>query len=447
MRKHLATAALFAACTGLVAPVSAQEKNADKQDRAKNQAVEFVQLMTGERYEQASAYFGGEMAEVMDADKLRQVWLSLQTKYGQFQQLGPPQVFATEPYVNVVFEGVWAKQRLRIRVVIDEGGWVSGLWFEPAEPPPYKPPKYAKKKRFTEEEVTIGQQPWALPGTLTLPKAKGKLPAVVLVHGSGPKDRDELVGGCRPFRDLAWGLAGRKIAVLRYDKRTFVHRQAVIDSPQQDTLEAEVIDDALAALELLRNRPPIDGKRLYVLGHSLGGMCAPDIAKRDGKLAGVIMLAPPARDIETLLAEQFDYQAAVQGIKGRDHPAMKDAFKGLDAVVKHELEPDEVFMGARARYWYHFMERDGQVVVDLAKSLTCPILLLQGGRDCQITTTDFDIWKEALADRPKATLKLFDNLNHLFVSGTEPSTGAEYFQPGHVNREVIDTIADWIGGE
>jgi dienelactone hydrolase len=419
-------------------PTWAQKDKTDLEAHAVKQAGEFVRLMTTAQYDCAAGYFGGQMAEVMDAKKLKIIWESLADKYGPFQECGPPEVSHGERFTNVAYEGVWANERLRIRVVIDEGGWVGGLWFEPAKPPPYKEPKYVNRKKFTEQDVTIGKAPWALPGTLSLPKAKSKVPGVVLVHGSGPNDRDELVGACRPFRDLAWGLANQNIAVLRYDKRTFTHGKKMIECPDQDTLEAEVIDDAIAAIELLRARPEVNGKKVYLLGHSLGGMCTPEIALRDGKLAGAIMMAAPARDTETIVAEQFKFQASIAGTKPDELIAK------LQALAERKVDPDEGFLGARARYWYHVMGRDGQAVVDKAKTLTCRVLLLQGANDCQITRADYDVWSSAMKDMPNARLEWLDGLNHLFVAVAEPSTGAEYFEPGHVDRRVIDMIAKWI---
>src|SRR5205823_4382224 len=111
-----------------------------------------------------------------------------------------------------------------------------------------------------------------LPGTLTAPKQGGTFAAVVLVHGSGPNDKDETFGPNKPFRDLAWGLAARGIAVLRYDKRSKIH-------PEQFrgnfTVKEETVDDALAAVNLLHKASRINPKRIYVLGHSLGGMLIP----------------------------------------------------------------------------------------------------------------------------------------------------------------------------
>ncbi|MBO2517903.1 MAG: hypothetical protein CW338_11660 [Clostridiales bacterium] len=116
----------------------------------------------------------------------------------------------------------------------------------------------------------------ALPGTLTLPAGEGPFPAVILVHGSGPSDRDESIGALKPFRDLAQGLAERGIAVYRYDKRTWVYPvQCAADHGV--TLMDETADDAAAAVRLLAEQEAVDPERVFVLGHSLGATAVPAV--------------------------------------------------------------------------------------------------------------------------------------------------------------------------
>src|SRR4051794_36392117 len=146
------------------------------------------------------------------------------------------------------------------------------------------------QNHFTEEPVVVGSGEWALPGTLTLPTGTGPFPAVVLVHGSGPHDRDETIGPNKPFRDLAWGLATRGIAVLRYEKRTKEHGAKFVKENTY-TLRSEVIDDVRAAVALLRSHRSVDPKRIFVAGHSQGAVAAPRVAELEPGLGGVILLA------------------------------------------------------------------------------------------------------------------------------------------------------------
>ena len=101
----------------------------------------------------------------------------------------------------------------------DAAGKIAGFSMRPP-PAAYVPPSYVDPSKFTEEEVSFGTAPWILPGTLAMPVGAGPFPAVILVHGSGPNDRDETLGPNKPFKDIALGLASRGIAVLRYEKRT-----------------------------------------------------------------------------------------------------------------------------------------------------------------------------------------------------------------------------------
>jgi uncharacterized protein len=149
-----------------------------------------------------------------------------------------------------------------------------------------------------EEAVSVG--PFALPATRASPAAGSPpFPAALLVGGSGPNDRDETMANAKPFRDLANGLADRGIATLRYDKRPFVHPELWRD-PANATIENEVLTGAVAALELLRQRPEVDERRLFVVGHSLGALFTPEIAQRGGGVAGLVLLAAPgARSSES----------------------------------------------------------------------------------------------------------------------------------------------------
>jgi dienelactone hydrolase len=113
---------------------------------------------------------------------------------------------------------------------------------------------------------------------------------VALVHGSGPNDRDETVGGTKVFKDLAEGLASRGIVVLRYEKRTKQYGARMANMPRY-TVQDEAVDDAAKAAAMLQTQPQVDPRRVFVLGHSLGGYIAPRIAEEEGKLAGLILLA------------------------------------------------------------------------------------------------------------------------------------------------------------
>jgi pimeloyl-ACP methyl ester carboxylesterase len=261
---------------------------------------------------------------------------------------------------------------------------------------------------------------------------------VVLVHGSGPNDRDESVGAEKPFRDLAWGLASRGIAVLRYEKRTRQHGSKLA-AVKDFTVQQETVDDALAAADLLRHTQGIDPKRVFVLGHSLGAMMAPRIGQRDPRLAGLIVMAGATRPLEDIILEQVSYLAGADGTVSDAEKGQIESLRAEVAKVK-ALKPGDagVALGAPASYW---LDLRGYDPAAAAKSLKQPLLILQGGRDYQVTPDSLEAWRKAV---PGATFKTYPKLNHLFIEGEGKSLPQEYEKPGHVAEEVIADLAAWI---
>lgn len=302
-------------------------------------------------------------------------------------------------------------------------------------------PPYADPTRFREEAVTVGAGEWALPGTLTRPRGGGPAPGVVLVHGSGPGDRDETVGPNRPFRDLAWGLASRGIAVLRYDKRTRVHAARMAQLPTL-TVKDETIDDALAAVALLRQTPGVDPRHIFVIGHSLGATLAPRIAAADPQLAGIVLLAGGTRKMEEMLVQQADYLTSVDSSIAPRLAPLREGAARIRALTPADSARPGFILGAPAAYWLDLRAYD---ILATARAIATPMLVLQGERDYQATREDFEALQRGLAQRPDVRFRLFPALNHLFIAGEGRSMPAEYAQPGIVAEEVVTTIAGWIG--
>src|SRR2546428_196681 len=150
--------------------------------------------------------------------------------------------------------------------------------------------------------------------SLNAQAGRGPVRGIVLVPGSGPLDRDETIGPTRPFRDLASGLASRGVAVLRYDKRTLVHARRLAAKRDTLTLHDETVADAVEAVRLLRRSRGVDGGRVFVLGHSLGGVALPRIAALEPGIAGFVMLATPSRPLQDVYREQMAYLFGLDGV-------------------------------------------------------------------------------------------------------------------------------------
>jgi uncharacterized protein len=405
-------------------------------------AKKALDLLMAEKYPELRAMFNERLSAALTEQAFRQ-------QVGpQIKALGQPQGFADPKVQNVgevqtvVFPGKFASGYFNFLISIDSQDKIAGLFLQPGEAAAqanekgaaeWTPPSYSDPAAFSDRNVVVTTGQYSLPGTLSVPVTPGKHPGLVLVQGSGPQDRDESGFAYKPFRDLAEGLASRGVVVLRYDKRTFVYRSPEI--AKGITVNEETVDDALSSLKLLRSQKEVDGTKLFVLGHSLGGYLVPRITQRDGRLAGAVILAGNARPLEDVILEQNKYFGATGGTL--------EAVERTVSAVKNLTTADAgaSFFGVPGTY---FLDLKGYDAPAQASGLKCRLLVLQGGRDFQVTMTDFRLWQTALARDREATLRSYPSLNHFFVAGTGRSTPQEYRTPGHVALEVITEISNWI---
>ena len=398
------------------------------------------QLVDGD-FTAAVECFDETMKKVLPPNKLRSAWAGQVGQLGGLQQLSIARVEKAGPYSAVFVTCQFEKASFDVKAVFNKQAQIAGLFFVPTLP------DYVKQDTFQETEVTIGKGVWKLPATLSMPKGEGKFPAVLLVHGSGPQDRDETIGPNKPFRDIAWGVASRRIAVLRYDKRTHAHKVLAAVTAGTMTVREEAIDDALAAVRALRGMEGIDASRVFVLGHSMGGMLLPRIATRDEAIAGLIFLAGNSRPLTDLMIEQTDYLLSLDGdMPERQRAQLLTLKKNATRVKQRDFDkrtPASELPGGAAAYWLDLQDYDP---LQVAAQLPQPMLILQGERDYQVTLADFDGWKRGLKAKQNAVFKRYPKLNHLFIAGSSKSTPAEYALPGHVDRQIIEDLVEWIRG-
>jgi dienelactone hydrolase len=302
--------------------------------------------------------------------------------------------------------------------------------------------------RCPEESVIVKGGGPPLGGTLTLPAAgETPWPACVLLHGSGPQDRDATLGPNKILQQLAQGLAARGVASLRYDKRTWVlnrQERRGREYGRDITLREEVLDDALAACRLLREDPRLDGERLVIVGHSLGAGAAPTVARElaeaGAPVAGLVLLAPPGRDLLTITLDQYGYLNARGMVSAEQLGTYQEQ---AQRYREGSVGEDDLILFARSRYW------DSVVFWrpwEDYRAQPAPALILFGERDYQITAPDRPAWERALAEspRPGGELAVLPGLNHLFLRGEGEPGPTEYGLPGALAPELLDRIADWI---
>lgn len=304
-----------------------------------------------------------------------------------------------------------------------------------------------------KEKVIIGENThYPLNGLLTLPDYIEKpVPAVVFVHGSGSSNMDEKIGKVTPFKDMAEGLAKYGIASIRYDKRSFVHGFKMIRNKKNPiTVKEETIEDAIFATEILRKDPRIDSEKIFIIGHSMGGMLAPRIDAEGGNYKGLILMAGTPRKLEEILIEQSEEALSV--MKGlarklveKQIDKLRRTFDGMYELTDEEAKKKKVGGGTTL---YYFKEMGEHAVSDYLTNSQKPMLIMQGDKDFQAKADkDFAAYQQIIGDRPNVTFKLYKNLNHVFVPAIYADitqAKKEYSVEQHIGEVVIGDIANWI---
>lgn len=300
-------------------------------------------------------------------------------------------------------------------------------------PPDYSAPPGAP---YRAEEVRVPTPGgFSLAGTLTMPlQRRGRVPAAVLISGSGLQDRDSRIPGVegyRPFRQIADALARRGIAVLRLDDRG----AGTSGGDPSRATSADFADDVRAALAYLRTRPEIEGKKLAVVGHSEGGIIAPMVAVDDPGVAAVVLMAAPSwTGVRT-----SDYQLReAWKAMGLNEEEMKAKAAANDPIREQMADANPWL-----RFWLDYDP------LPTARRLRVPVLVLQGSTDRQVPAEQAAELAAAIraGGDEDVTVRVFPDLDHLFLHDPVGTAGlAEYaaLPSKEVPAEVLTTLGDWL---
>jgi hypothetical protein len=369
-----------------------------------------------------------------------------------------------------VLEGTWSQgaQKLPLTFHRLEQAFALRRPQLPQGPFPYE----SREVTFRSEAGNV-----RLAGTLVLPEGKGPFPAVALVSGSGPQDRDESLMSHKPFLVLADALARRGIASLRWDDRGAAASEGDHFGSTVDDFAA----DARAAVAFLRSRPEVDRNAIGIVGHSEGGLIAPIVAaaeKSDKSVAFLVLLAPPGEPLRPLLLRQIRALYRLQGVS----PALLDRAlaaqsEDLDLIADPAVTVDRLQEILRERAtlrrtrftdeeraqlridaaaiergietaktaWFRSLVRQDPAVY--LRQVKIPVLALFGEKDLQVDAqVNAKAVRSALAaaGNPSGEVRILPGLNHLFQHAKtggfeEYATIEETFA-----LEALATIGDWV---
>ena len=300
----------------------------------------------------------------------------------------------------------------------------------------------------SEMDITVKTDTFSLPGTLVMPENKAqKVTCVVFVHGSGPCDRDETIGPNKIFKEIADSLAAKGIASIRYDKRTFIYKDKFVPQGCEPDYYFETVDDAVSAVNLAKSIDGIDGDRIFIIGHSLGAMLAPEIAKKAGNIAGLIMLAPPSQKLLDLMISQCDFLSKFYtGLGASEAVKMVEQMKSAAENGKKLGSADyDEKIGLPAGLTESYIKADNDYdAVSVAKSVNTEMFLVFGMRDYQVPYTNYMIWLKSLASKSNVKVKMYFGVNHIMREGSGELSPLEYNEKKGISPAVLNDIVSFI---
>lgn len=307
--------------------------------------------------------------------------------------------------------------------------------------------------RAGDQSVRIQGNGFVLAATLSQPGGsppadrEGRFPAIVLVGGSGPTDRDETVAGIPIFGQLAGALADAGFYVLRYDKRGVGQSGGRLDGASL----GDFADDALAAVEFLKDREDVDDDRIALFGHSEGAWVALVAGSRENDLAALILAAAPASTGGELVLEQQRYLLSKMELSPEDAQARMQLQRRIQAAVlgtgSWEGIPEALRRQADTAWFRSFLAfSPGDVMEDVEQ----PILILQGEIDRQVPANHADRLEELAkqeGDMPAelVEMEVIDGANHLMVQA-ETGDLSEYSQlkGSSIDPRVAEATVEWL---
>jgi pimeloyl-ACP methyl ester carboxylesterase len=336
-----------------------------------------------------------------------------------------------------------------------------------------RPPFPYREEPVTYENKAAGV---TLAGTLTIPRGEGPFPAVILISGSGPQDRDETIFEHKPFLVLADALTRRGIGVLRVDDRGV----GGSSGGRSTATSEDYAGDVRAGIAYLKSRPEIDGNALGLIGHSEGGIIAPLVAVESADVAFIVLMAGTGVPGDEILVSQLGLILKAMGVAQDKLEKTLDQQRRLVAIAKSETDKQKAMeaMQAIVRESREQLPEKERAEFDQAKQSTdaqlrqigspwfkfflnhdpratlarvrCPVLALCGEKDLQVDPrANLAAIEAALKSggNERVTIKELPGLNHLFQTSATglPSDYARIEET--IAPSVLTLIGDWITGQ
>ncbi len=372
-----------------------------------------------------------------DVATLKKQWIDYLSPAGYFVGFYGTETIPIDDYTAVKVFLIYENDDAVMSLKFNSDNKIDGLWLNT-----FTIPTPQRSVDFEETSVDILYDILPIDAILTRPLGVDRPPVVLLVSDLGKYDHNGTRGEAENtiMRDIAHGLAKQGVASLRMNKRFYQYPELYT---KNSTLSEDTLFDVSAAIDYLSSCPYVDNDRIYMLGHGFSGSLGPKIALDNPEIKGLISLGGSSRH----LADVYLVQSRLLAL---NNPSLSDNQRAINyenqvqrvAQIKSLSENgSEAYYSRYPAFWREVNLIDNSLIINY---LDIPILVMHAQNDIEYTMSEYEAWQSLLEHDAKASFKLYQGLNHMFMPSNGKFNVSEYDPPAEVNGQVIEDIAAWV---
>lgn len=434
--KHLIKIANFILCFSFFLKINAQTKT------ARNYADNFIDLLEKKDFKEAYNLLAIDNSSFTES-QFTNAMNGTTTMLGDLKSYSFNCEEIQETGVLLYYDMKFEKGDVLFKFSTDKNSNIRGFVVAPTSPcsVKYENPAYATKQNYIDTEVVI-KGDVEVNASIMTPKENKKDIICLFLAGSGKQDKDASIGPNKIFMDLSLGLAVNGITSVRFGKRdlTKIKNETLI------SIEKEYVEDVISIISYIKNQKEFDNYKIFLVGHSLGGMIAPKLSTLSKEIDGIILMGANFRPLEDLILEQMIHLASLnRNDTSKKQELEIQRIKKQVSYVKDSLtitsKKEKLPLSVVPSYWIS-LEKYYLNTKKRIKKIKKPVLVLWGEKDYQVPKKDYLLYKENLGK--KATFKSYPELNHIFHISDGQLSPEEYKNQGNIPEYVINDISDWV---
>ena len=405
----------------------------------------FFKFLEEKNYSKAHLMFESSIILQFPEGKFIEAWEITLASLGELKQYKYKCIETNQKNSVYYYDVIFSNSSVIFKVISNEENNIIGFFVTQDSPctSKYVLPKYTNTKAYSEKDTILKNNNLNIKSKIIIPKVTVSKIVCIILSGSGPQDIDSSIRANKPLKDLAVGLGSKGISSIRFDKR---ETNFSLDK-DSITIDDEYKNNILSIISYLKTDRVFHEYKIFLIGHSLGGMITPRIANEVENIDGAILMAANFRPLEDLILEQTKYLLSIDSTtstvdKNNCLEKLEVKLDYLKDSLSLNLNPTKLPLNIPASYWLSLKKYNLSNIIN-RKGIKKPMLVLWGEKDYLVRERDFNLYKNYFQNEKNKFIS-YPELNHIFIKSDNSMSPQEYSNFGNIPEYVIDDIIMWL---